>query len=335
MSEINITDITARVLNGTATMLDHKELKHWRSLSEENELLYISIKKYWDHKIPREKTESENIRTENLLNYAKTSLINTPKSVKVISIKRILFYAAGIALILSFGFVAGTILSNKTSVNKTSEIFVSRGSRANITLPDGTIVWLGHDSHLSYKEKFNGKNRQVSLSGEAFFDVASDDGHPFFVYTSGPTIKVTGTEFYIQAYPSNPSVETSLISGKIDLMLNNRLLSKMQPHTNLVYIKQTGTLLSGKYDDNFLEFWKKGEYSFVDKPFSELAIMMKRIYNVEIIFKDKALKDKRFTGSLGVDDNIYTLLEIFKKSSSTSFNYSIENNNKILVMSGK
>lgn len=331
MTEDRIYQIIARVLNGTASLMDHKELKLWRNESEENELIFNTVRSYWDLRETRELNPTESIRVEKLNAYARNSVgskkIYSPFLPSALSFIR---YAAAIAVLLAFGFTAGMILSKRPADPKTSEVYVSRGSRAHITLPDGSIVWLGHDSHLRYPENFKGDLREVTLTGEAFFDVESDPRHPFLVHTSGPTIRVTGTEFYVNDFPGEPSMETSLVSGKIDLMVNNRLLTHMQSGTRLIYMKQTGKLLSGTYDEGYYEFWKKGEYSFIDKPFGELAVMMKRIYNVEIVFRTEHLKEKRFTGSLGSDDNVYTLLEIFKKSSSTKFSYSIDNN-KIYV----
>lgn len=278
----------------------------------------------------------EKMHVNKLLENARESLVtHKPLTHRhAIPVTQILRYAASIALLIGFGFLGGLLIADIPSNIKTSEIFVSRGSRANITLPDGSMVWLGHESSLSYPEKFFGSSREVTLTGEAFFDVESDENHPFLVHTSGPTIRVTGTEFYVHDYPSDPMMETSLVTGKIDLLLNKRLLSKMQPGSKLVYMKQSGKLLAGDFEASYYEFWKKGEYSFIDKPFSELASMMQRIYNVEIIFGNNELKEKRFTGSMGSDDNVYTLLEIFKKSSSANFNYSIDNN-KIYVTTKK
>jgi ferric-dicitrate binding protein FerR (iron transport regulator) len=336
MPENRINEIIARVLNGSSTLLDLKELKQWRTESPENELRFNSLKKYWETKSPRETTENEKIRIEALLKYSRESLV--PGKSKPIHLSlpaaKIFRYAASIALLLGFGFLGGLLFTNPPASLKTSEISVSRGSRANVTLPDGSIVWLGHESRLSYPEKFSGSTREVTLSGEAYFDVESDLEHPFLVHTSGPTIRVTGTEFYVHDYPGDPSMEASLISGKIDLLMKDRLLSKMQPGTKLIYTKETGKLIAGSFESAYYEFWKKGEYSFVDRPFGELASMMKRIYNVEIIFRNDGLKEKRFTGSLGSDDNVYTLLEIFKKSSSTNFSYSIDHN-KIYVTAKK
>jgi transmembrane sensor len=332
MTETEIYEVIARVINGSASLLDHNALKQFRDESEENELIYTSLLKLWDKKNPRVKTESEKVRIENLSAYAKGagSAGKSKTHHLYIPYGKVLRYAAIVLLLLSFGFLGGLIVNRNPGENGTSEIFVSRGSRANITLPDGSIVWLGHESRLSYPVKFTGSTREVTLSGEAFFDVESDKSHPFLVHTSGPTIRVTGTEFYIGDFAGSPSMEASLVTGRIELILNNRVLSEMTPGTRIFFNRETGKLSAGNFEPAFYEYWKKGEYSFKDKTFGELAQIMKRIYNVDIIFSKDDLSEKRFTGSMGSEDNIYTLLEIFKKSSSTGFNYSIDKN-KIYV----
>jgi ferric-dicitrate binding protein FerR (iron transport regulator) len=328
MPDTKIFNVIARVLNGSASLLDHQDLAQWRSASDSNEQTFASMRQYWKLKNPRELNETEKSRVNGLLRYAEESFqLRKPEPRNKLNIRKILRYAALLAAVIGFGLLIKILFTPDPSAEiKTSEIFVTRGSRAQITLPDNSVVWIGNESRLSYPNKFSGSYREVTFSGEAFFDVTSDKNHPFLVHTSGPIIRVTGTEFYVHDYPDDPSMETSLISGGIDLVVDDRILSTMQAGTRLIYLKETGKLISGAFDEEFYEFWKKGEYSFVDKPFSEIASMMRRVYNVDIVIKDNELKEKRFTGSIGRDDNVYTLLEVFKQSSSTPFDYTMDNN---------
>jgi transmembrane sensor len=328
MPDAKIFDVIARVLNGSASLIDHKDLSQWRSTSEANEQTFAAIRQYWRMKNPRDLDDSEKLHVQELFRHAEESfLVQKPEPFRKISLRKLIRYAALAAAVIGIGlFIKLLFVPEPSSEIKKSEIFVSHGSRAQVTLPDNSVVWLGNESRLSYPNEFSGSVREVTLSGEAYFAVTSDKNHPFLVHTSGPTIRVTGTEFYLRDYPDDPSMEASLISGKIDLMVNNQVLSKMQAGTRMIYLKQYGKLVSGTFEEEYYEFWKQGEYSFVDKPFIELASMMKRVYNVDIVIKDDQLKAKRFTGSMGWDDNVYTLLEIFKQSSSTPFDYTMDNN---------
>jgi len=328
MKENQIENIIARVLNGTSTLIDRKELELWRKASAENELHFRQLKAIWDAGKPREASQGEKQHMDRILKRTQLQLQKTPAAAprNVFRMRTFLKYASAILLLLSFGFISGRLLKADRGIPQMAEITVTRGSRAQLTLPDGSMVWLGHDSHISYPDRFTGNVREVHLKGEAFFDVAADPENPFLVYTSGPTIRVTGTRFYIQDYNDESNIEASLYSGKIDLLLNNRLLKKMVPGQRLVYHKQTGLLSPEAFEPEFYEYWINGDYSFNDQTFSHLAYMMKRIYNVELIFDNRELMEKRFTGSMSSEDNIYTLLEIFKKSSSVPFTYSIDKN---------
>ncbi|MFZ5942117.1 MAG: FecR family protein [Bacteroidota bacterium] len=329
MKENTIENIIARVLNGTSTLIDRKELETWRKANPGNELIFRQMKAAWEAGKPRNATVAEKAHMERIVQRARLQLNahaypQVPE--KTLRVRKFFRYAAAVTLLLSTGFISGRLLKKDQVVTQMAEVVVSRGSRAQVTLPDGSMVWLGHDSRLSYPDRFTGKVREVSLNGEAFFDVAGDKENPFLVHTSGPTIRVTGTRFYVQDFTGEKGIEASLYSGKIDLLLNNRLLKKMVPGQRLVYDRQTGILAAEVFEPEFYEYWLNGDYSFTEQSFSHLAYMMKRIYNVELIFNDKELMDKKFTGSMSSDDNIYTLLEIFRISSSVPFDYSIDRN---------
>jgi len=329
MKETTIENIIARVLNGTSTLIDRKELEVWRKAAPANELLFRQLKTTWEAGKPRNASSAEKKHMDRIMQRASLQLHKGSAATPVsgtIRLRRSFQYAAAILLILALGFTGGRIFKGEKYTSQMAEVVVSRGSRAQLTLPDGTIVWLGHDSHLSYPDRFTGNVREVNLTGEAFFDVAADTDNPFLVHTSGPTIRVTGTRFYIQDYSGENNVEASLYTGKIDLLINNRLLKKMVPGQRLIYNKTTGQLTPDAFEPEFYEYWINGDYAFTEQSFSHLAYMIKRIYNVELIFNDRELMDKRFTGSMSSDDNIYTLLEIFKKSSSVPFDYTLDKN---------
>lgn len=334
MSEEKLYELISRMLHGHASLLDHKRFNQWKSQSPDNEKLYETLTTFWKGKQKRSLTEREKKQVEKILQYAKGPESVAPQyKSRSHTVWNVLRYAAAVLLLIGTGFLAARITLTDPSGSNTAEVMVPSGSRAQITLPDGTIVWLGHESHLSYPDRFTGKLREVSLTGEAYFDVESDKSHPFLVHTSGPTIRVTGTEFYIKDYPSDPVVETSLISGRIDLVIHDRILQEMHPGTRVMYSKQTARLMAATFEKDYYDFWKNGEYTFKDKPFGDLASMMKRIYNVNIVFSNPDLATKRFTGSMGSADNVYTLLEVFKKSSSVPFRYTVDKNT--IYISGK
>jgi len=137
---------------------------------------------------------------------------------------RWLWIGAGIAaaLIGFFLFVRTGDVKNDNNSSKIAGNVISTkpGSKSKVELPDGTQVWLNADSKLEYKGDFSGKYREVSLSGEAYFDVVKDKSRPFLIHTSTIQVKVLGTAFNVRSYPADKTTETALIRGSVEITLN-------------------------------------------------------------------------------------------------------------------
>ncbi len=244
-------------------------------------------------------------------------------------------YAAVIVVALVGGYFLSTMQPEpELAMN---EIVVPRGNRTSVTLPDGSLVWISNGSKLVYPEKFVGDARRVQLEGEGFFKVTHDEEHPFIVSAGEERIKVLGTEFAVVAYPEDNQVKAELISGKIQFDIftgnaNNAYTSFMvKPSHSLVYDKSSGKVYESKIPDGFYDYWLKGTYRFQNETFESLARKIERIYNVQIIFKDEHYKLRTFTGTLEIDDNVYTIMEAFKNASGKPFNYKHEKG-KIFIM---
>lgn len=195
-------------------------------------------------------------------------------------------------------------------------VTTKRASKKTITLSDGTKVVLNAASNLLYPEAFNGKNREVTLIGEAFFDVRKDPGHPFIIHTGKMDVRVLGTAFNVKAYPDDLFSETTLIRGKVEVVVKDRPSDKitLKPSEKLIvkYISPfndrsaRGSTIDAlteithfqKKDTTVLETsWLYNKLSFQDQTFTEIAKMMERTYDVKIDFKDEGLKGLEFTGT--------------------------------------
>ena len=102
------------------------------------------------------------------------------------------------------------------------EKYAARGSKSRLTLSDGSHITLNADSRLKYPVSFEGNTREVYLSGEAFFDVQKDPDHPFIIHTARMNIRVLGTAFNVRSYPDDPSMETTLLRGSIEVTFPDR-----------------------------------------------------------------------------------------------------------------
>ncbi|MEJ2884608.1 FecR family protein [Pedobacter sp. GR22-6] len=181
-------------------------------------------------------------------------------------------------------------------------ITTPRGGTYQVTLSDGTKVWLNAASSLTYAADITGHGfRSVSLSGEAYFEVSKDTTHPFIVKTRGQEVKVLGTHFNISSYPDDKTIKTTLLEGSV--RVNNMILKP-----NEQSILENSQLSIVPVNANQVVAWKNGKFVFVSEPIESIMTKLSRWYNVEVIYKGD-FSDEIFTGSISRYDNISKILE--------------------------
>ncbi len=235
------------------------------------------------------------------------------------------------------------------SAARISEVTAKKGSRSTMTLPDGSKVWLNADSRLSYNSSFNSHRREVELEGEAYFDVVKDPARPFIVHTSGIDVKVLGTSFNVKSYPSETTIEATLIRGAIEVIRKDDPSAAaivLHPHEKLVFNKEKNshplplpasalneekiytaersiavmTLPENKADSLIAETsWRYNKLIFEGDTFRQLADKMERWYNVRINIHGKKLLQYRFKG-IFEDETIQEALLALQLTNNFQFN---------------
>jgi ferric-dicitrate binding protein FerR (iron transport regulator) len=215
---------------------------------------------------------------------------------------------------------------------------VGYGGKSMLVLADGTRVWLNAGSRLVYPASFTGKTREVQLEGEALFDVAQQAYQPFFVHTGKITVRVLGTRFDVKAYREDAQVSATLISGKIQVIMNEDPEKKilLSPHEKLTVMnvvrnkEQAGDTVKEselRYQVQFLAQaetdWVNNKMVFNDESFDEVARQMERRYAVHIEFGNAMLKREHVSG-IFEKESLSQALEILKMT--TRFNYQIDSN---------
>ncbi|GAA3605013.1 FecR domain-containing protein [Flavivirga amylovorans] len=193
---------------------------------------------------------------------------------------------------------------------------IPRGGQFQLTLTDGTQVWLNSESQLKYPVVFNkGETRQVELVyGEAYFDVSPSNNHKgadFKVYHKQQEVQVLGTEFNIKAYKDETNVYTTLVEGKVSVTTGSKtkiLLPAQQSNLDIV-VNSLGIANVEVYD---IVSWKEGIFSFERKPLKEIMTTLSRWYDMDVIFANKDLETIRFMGSLNKGQNIVDVLNDIK-----------------------
>jgi ferric-dicitrate binding protein FerR (iron transport regulator) len=202
------------------------------------------------------------------------------------------------------------------------EIVAPVASRIVVQLSDGTVAHLNSGSKIKYPRIFGSSTRDVSLSGEGFFDVAHDPEHPFIVKTKRVNIKALGTKFNVMSYPENDAVATTLVEGKVVLeQYTENGISKnigiLIPGQHVEYHVASGKISSTKNNIGKYIAWKDGLLIFDNSGIDEVAERLGRMFNVEIKSTNE-IKDYTYTVKF-VDESLPQILDLLTKATPVDY----------------
>ena len=193
----------------------------------------------------------------------------------------------------------------------------------SFTLADGTRVWLNAQSSLRYPVAFTGKERVVYAEGEIYLEVAKDTEHPFFVVSNGMKVEVLGTSFNVNAYPDEAFTEGTLVEGRVAAHVADQIYNLL-PSKQLRWDKDNGIVDIKAVNVNDYIAWKNGQYIFKGKPLVEVAKVLQRWYEVEIIFENKECEQAIYTGVINKEERIDVFVERLDETSQ--FDCRVEGN---------
>ena len=162
-----------------------------------------------------------------------------------------------------------------------------------LTLPDSSVVWLNSATRLSLPADFV-THREVSLSGEAFFDVAHDAAHPFVVLAGNTSTKVFGTSFNISAYPEAGELRISLKSGKVAIAYGDKAQKVLLPGELMIYDKGSGSGEVMQEATGDMDAWTAGGMVFYKTPLKEALAQIEARYGLHIIY-DHSITNRTIT----------------------------------------
>lgn len=327
MDKENIWSHITRRISGEGTVDDVSQVDEWLNERPVNRQVYNRLSDMWNF----ENQASGNHQSlfDSILRRIKV-YENRPKQPFYTSV---FFRAAAILLLVLASNFLVYMLNSEDEVQAPvayQEIVVPRGNRMKITLPDSTSIWLNNETKLRYASNFTDGSREVELSGEAYFDVHHDAKHPFVVKVGEQRIKVLGTRFSVNAYPEDKIIETSLIEGSV--AFESKPMTKgnsefiLNPGFSLLYNKENNSITTQRIQSSYYQYWEKGVYAFKDESFQSLAVKIKRIFNVEVVFEDNFLKSKTYTGTININDNIFLFMEAIRRTSVEPIEYKFNKN---------
>jgi ferric-dicitrate binding protein FerR (iron transport regulator) len=203
------------------------------------------------------------------------------------------------------------------------ELTSPAGVHSQITLPDGTRVWLNGESTIRYSLPFNNSTRNVVLEGEAFFDVTKNPEVPFIVTSTHATVRVLGTTFNYKAYPGEKT-EVVLAEGKVCLNTNSKTAKQaefmLSPGEHAVINENTGQVKIAKENIDKYIAWHSGRLVFDDSPLPEVVKKLERWYGIDVFVRDPQLLSSHITTTFE-NESLYEVFELLELASPLKIDY--------------
>ena len=207
-------------------------------------------------------------------------------------------------------------LPKETKQTLLNTLLVPKGGEYTLILSDGSHVFVNSMSKLVFPVSFIGDKREITLEGEAYFEVAKDKSKPFIVTIKGLQVEVLGTSFNIKAYPNDTQSFTTLIEGKVKLKSGSQSsnVSFLEPDQQAVYDPSVEGIVIQKVDAKRFMQWTTGKYAFTNLPLDEIMKTLSRWYDFNYQYNDESLKKIRFEGGLNKYESIDPILDIIQKT---------------------
>lgn len=202
------------------------------------------------------------------------------------------FNVSKIAASVSLFLMAGLLIYLVSKKSVETIAFETTNFTTEKTLPDGSIITLNKNSKLTYSADFQGDTREVSLEGEAFFDIKRDESKPFVIHAKGSEIKVLGTSFNVKAY--NEAVKVSVETGKVSFK-RKKIEQTLTKGEEAEWVSQKDTIVKRLILDKNTMAYKTHVYVFEDKSLDEILKVLSEGYQVPILLKNSSLKYCKLT----------------------------------------
>lgn len=205
------------------------------------------------------------------------------------------------------------------TVSSYHELRIPTGGEYQLVMADGTRVWLNSQTHLRFPTSFKEKERRVYLEGEAYFEVAHDQKHPFIVCTQEQVeVKVLGTSFNVRAYADEGKMETVLEEGAVQVRKLDRELV-LHPGMKAMYNYSEDRLTAEKVDTELFTAWRKGHFVFQDETLENILHHLSRWYGMTVFYANEEVKQLIYSGDIRKYDTIQNLLEVMEISGGVRF----------------
>jgi ferric-dicitrate binding protein FerR (iron transport regulator) len=339
-----IYSLLIRCLSGEASGEENVRATQWIEASSANRQLYNSLRDSWVAASMGKSVDAETIEAiwQKISNHGDWKEDSVQKT-KIIGL--ILRYAAMALIFMSLGGIIHYFISSGSGKPAVMSYTVEApiGARAKLTLPDGTLVNLNAGSKLVYQSDYNFNDRVVTLSGEAFFNVAKDKTRPFRVLTSSMVVHALGTSFNVKAYPTEDRVETTLVEGSVkvepaDSKQNEHILKPNEKFTfsktnkNVEVLEVRGETNTAQVEKKIakpsllktesiesITSWKDNKLIFENEPLAGMVAKMRRWYGMDIYLNSVDSLNAKYSGKFIYNETIYQVLDILSRTTPIKY----------------
>jgi len=308
----------AKKLAGETSDKENEVFERWFSHGPENRELFGKLKSDW--KIMNKMNKQFDV--DNAWNKLHVRISGQESfsgrgsgEIKGMPLRRIVLTPVRIAaslLLLAMLGVAGVFISGKFQKNTFSTVSVDR--QRSIVLPDGSKVYLNANTRFSYPKEFGQTKREVTLSGEAFFEVSPDKSKPFIIHAEDADIRVIGTSFNIDTRKKEQEVEVYVATGVVELYESDNKSNHLVLRPGEVGTLHRNFIKAEKSKNENPIAWKTGKMDFQETRLSEAIEVLNKIYRVNIVCTDTGLNNQQTTGEYSYpQEPLDTILAVFCK----------------------
>lgn len=196
-----------------------------------------------------------------------------------------------------------------------NHLVIPKGKTYQLLLSDGTRIWLNSETEITYPTRFVGNKREITLIGEAFFEVAKNKEKPFIVNANGMEVKVLGTSFNVSCYTADKTISTTLIEGSVSVKTENKKTVTITPSEQFTYNRDNAKTDIRIVNTELFTSWINGEYIFKDTALEEIVKKLQRWYDFSVNYEDESLKNNRYSLIVDRNTDIDHLLEVISYTS--------------------
>lgn len=292
-----IEKLIIKKVHGECTREEELQLQSWLLESEENRNIYSQYKVFWQSQ------KMEIYSSESRLNTALNEYNRRIEAIRTKEIRVKIFkglrWAATILILVCVPSLLLYLKMSESKLTLLTESVALKGDIKEITLTDGTKVWLNRGSSICYPSNFKNIERTLYLDGEAYLDVKKDPAHPFIVKTQAIQVKVFGTSFNINTKYEDNTVQTTLVEGSVVILdKNGKKLTSLNPGQMASVNTELQTVNLKVVNPKYYTSWRTGEVYFENAGIHEIISKIEEVYDIKIQtdthLKRKSINQKKY-----------------------------------------